>query len=119
MFRRIKHLQQRALHRVVIENDEQREYRVEEPRRQDERRRRGHNLVISPRNKEKLALKQPFQSKQALGGKPLCLDWQKPLALREQTSETSTVISRSRLDLSNYPCALESRNFAVSMPLLK
>ncbi|KAG8296738.1 hypothetical protein J6590_050757 [Homalodisca vitripennis] len=60
--------------------------------------------------KEKPALSQPLYSKQARGWEPLCLGRQEPLTHREQTQPTPTVISRSRQDVSNCPCAPESRH---------
>ncbi|KAG8333982.1 hypothetical protein J6590_099422 [Homalodisca vitripennis] len=69
---------------------------------------------MSPQKKEKPALNQPLQLKQAGRGTPLCLGLQEPLNLTGRTLPTSTVISRSRLDLSNYPCTPQISVFAVS-----
>ncbi|KAG8293059.1 hypothetical protein J6590_027166 [Homalodisca vitripennis] len=52
--------------------------------------------------KEKPALNQPLQSKLAGSGTSL-LRLAKTSKVREQTPPTPTVISRSRLDLSNCP----------------
>ncbi|KAG8274017.1 hypothetical protein J6590_008143 [Homalodisca vitripennis] len=53
-------------------------------------------MVMSPWKKRNPTLNQPLQSKRAGGGIP---------------PTTPTVISRSTLELSNYPCAPESRHF--------
>ncbi|KAG8312064.1 hypothetical protein J6590_029979 [Homalodisca vitripennis] len=68
--------------------------------------------------KGKPALNQPLQSKQAGRCTPLCLPLQEPLTLRERTRPTPTVISRSRLDLSNYSFTPESRISVSDMILL-
>ncbi|KAG8306826.1 hypothetical protein J6590_037408 [Homalodisca vitripennis] len=78
--------------------------------------------AISLRKKDKPALNQPLQSKQEGVGTFLCLGWQEPLTLREQTPPTRTVISRSRLDLSNDPytvmcCSWISIRLRIKLPL--
>ncbi|KAG8268352.1 hypothetical protein J6590_027513 [Homalodisca vitripennis] len=62
---------------------------------------------MSHRKNEKPGLNQ---LKQAGCGTPLCLGCQEPLTLREQTPPTPIIFPRSRLDLSNYPCAPEFRH---------
>ncbi|KAG8323137.1 hypothetical protein J6590_009784 [Homalodisca vitripennis] len=72
------------------------------------------NLVMSSQKNRNQALNQILQSMQAGGSTP------KPLTSRELTPPTppSLVISRSRLDLSNYPCTPEgsiSRHLRIVM----
>ncbi|KAG8325566.1 hypothetical protein J6590_064348 [Homalodisca vitripennis] len=70
---------------------------------------------MSPHKKRNPSLNQPLHSKYTWGGIPLYLGWQEPLTLRERTLPTLTVISRSRLDLTNYPCTPESRHLRLVM----
>ncbi|KAG8273188.1 hypothetical protein J6590_025620 [Homalodisca vitripennis] len=68
---------------------------------------------MSFRKKEKPALNQPLQSKQA--GSGTLMSKLAPLTLREQTPPTPIVISRSRLELLNHSCSTVSRRFQLVM----
>ncbi|KAG8310882.1 hypothetical protein J6590_055036 [Homalodisca vitripennis] len=71
-------------------------------------------MVMSPGNKGRPALNQSLQSKQAGSGTSL-LRLARTSEIREQTPPTPTVISHSRLDLSNCPRTPESRHLRLVM----